>query len=75
MMNNEVPVQPSDDRWAIQEIILRYARALDRLDQAMLDSCFHPDSVHEHGAYKGPTSEFSSLRLEHYIHSSERSTI
>ena len=43
-------------REAIRDIIYRYARAIDRLDEALLRSVFHPDSRHNH-FYEGPSSD------------------
>ena len=40
---------------AITEVVVRYARAIDRLDEALLRSVFHPDSTHNH-FYQGPSS-------------------
>lgn len=40
----------------ITEVIYRYARAIDRLDEALLRSVFHPGSTHNH-FYQGPSSE------------------
>lgn len=48
-----------EDLLAKQEIIevtARYARAIDRMDEAMLRSVFHPDSQHNH-FYAGPSSD------------------
>jgi len=41
---------------AITEVIFRYARALDRMDEALLRSVFHPGSRHSH-FYEGPSSD------------------
>ncbi|MCR9186148.1 MAG: nuclear transport factor 2 family protein [Halieaceae bacterium] len=41
---------------AITEVIVRYARALDRMDEALLRSVFHPGSEHHH-FYEGPSSD------------------
>lgn len=41
---------------AITEVIYRYARAIDRLDETMLRSIFHPGSTHWH-FYQGPSSD------------------
>jgi hypothetical protein len=41
---------------AIMEVVFRYARAIDRLDEALLRSCFHPGSTHKH-FYEGPSSD------------------
>jgi len=40
----------------IYEVIARYARAIDRLDEPMLRGVFHPHSTHNH-FYQGPSSE------------------
>lgn len=44
------------DKQAITEVIMTYARAIDRLDEEMLRSVFHPDSQHAHG-FVGPSSD------------------
>ncbi len=41
---------------AITEVIHRYARALDRMDEPMLRSVFHPGSRHRH-FFEGPSSD------------------
>ncbi|QUD90366.1 nuclear transport factor 2 family protein [Phenylobacterium montanum] len=46
------------DRVEIAEVIMRYCRAIDRGDEAMLRTCFHPDSTHRHGGFTGPSSDF-----------------
>ncbi len=53
----------SDDRLGellakqeITEVIFRYARAIDRLDETLLRSVFHPGSRHSH-FYEGPSSD------------------
>jgi len=40
----------------IYEVVVRYARAIDRLDEALLQSVFHPGSTHNH-FYEGPSCE------------------
>ena len=51
------------DRHEIEEVLARYCRALDRLDRALLESCFHPDSQHNH-SYQGPSSTFCDFAFE-----------
>ncbi len=41
---------------AITEVVFRYARAIDRMDEALLRSVFHPGSKHYH-FYQGPSSD------------------
>ena len=51
------------DRAEIEEVLARYCRAIDRLDEALLRGCFHPDSVHDHG-YAGPSETFVGFAME-----------
>ncbi len=41
---------------AITEVIFRYARAIDRMDETLLRSVFHPGSRHSH-FFEGPSSD------------------
>jgi len=41
---------------AIRDVIVTYARALDRLDEALLRTVFHPGARHEH-FFIGPSSD------------------
>ena len=34
----------------IEEVVLRYCRGVDRADRELLESCYHPDAVEEHGS-------------------------
>jgi len=40
----------------IYEVLARYARAIDRMDEVMLRGVFHPGSIHNH-FYQGPSSQ------------------
>lgn len=42
------------DRQQLYELLTRYCRAIDRVDDELLLSCYHPDARQDHGAYKGP---------------------
>ena len=43
----------------IQETLMRYGRGVDRADEALLKSCYHPDAIEEHGStYAGPAHEY-----------------
>lgn len=44
------------DRQAISDVIMTYARAVDRLDEDLLRTVFHSDSQHAHG-FEGPSSD------------------
>lgn len=54
----------TDARQQITEVLHRYARGWDRRDEASLRSCFHADSTHQHGAYKGPSADFITAGLK-----------
>lgn len=45
-------------REAIKDCIYRYARGIDRADEAALLSSYWPDAHDSHGAYDGPVSGF-----------------
>lgn len=46
------------DRQQIADVILRYARGIDRLDFDLVRSCYHPDAYDDHGGLKGNVEEF-----------------
>jgi hypothetical protein len=51
-------------RDAIREVLFRYARGNDRKDEAMLRSCFWPESTHKHGAFEGASSDFVGYAMK-----------
>lgn len=59
------------DRHEIREIVMRFCRAVDRLDRELLLSCFHPDAIDDHGIFVGSPAELAdfvfSLHQEHEI--------
>jgi hypothetical protein len=46
------------DRQAILDCVYRYCRGLDRHDEAILESVFHPDAIDHHGRFVGRVPEF-----------------
>lgn len=44
------------DKQACAEVMMTYCRAIDRRDERLLRSVFHPDSQHRHG-FSGPSSD------------------
>lgn len=52
----EQAMQALLDKQAILEVVIRYARGVDRLDEALLRSVFHPGSRHNH-FFEGPSSD------------------
>jgi len=43
----------------IQDVMMRYGRGVDRADEDLLKSCYHPDAIEEHGStYAGPAHAY-----------------
>lgn len=42
-----------DDRIAIEQVLYRYARSVDRLDYTGISDCYFPDAIDRHGNYHG----------------------
>ena len=53
----------TEARRQITEVVHGYARANDRVDETLLRSCFWPESTHQHGSFKGKSSDFATLAL------------
>lgn len=47
------------DRVAIEALMARYARGVDRIDISLIKSTFWPGAVDEHGTWNGPADEFA----------------
>ena len=50
-------------RAEITEVLLRYVRAIDRCDEDLLRSCFHPNARHRHGSFDGASADFCDLAM------------
>ncbi len=46
------------DRAAIQDLLARYARGVDRRDWELVRATYHPDAHDHHGEYKGGVDDF-----------------
>jgi hypothetical protein len=46
------------DREAIRDVMMRYARAIDRIDAELLRSVYWPEATDNHGNYNGPVDGF-----------------
>ena len=51
-------------RDAIRAVLYSYARANDRKDEALMRSCFWPESTHKHGAFEGLSSDFVTHAMQ-----------
>ena len=46
------------DKQAIEEVVLRYCRGIDRRDFALVRDCYHPDAHDHHGSFSGTVDEY-----------------
>lgn len=46
------------DRQAIHQVMLRYGRGLDRIDNELAKSCYWPEATEDHGSYVGGVDGF-----------------
>jgi hypothetical protein len=51
-------VQELLDKQALNELLIRYCRGIDRLDKELVLSCYHPDAYDDHGRFKGSPKDF-----------------
>ncbi|GAB4148623.1 MAG: hypothetical protein Tsb0016_19680 [Sphingomonadales bacterium] len=50
------------DKAKIQEVLVRYSRAVDRADIDLLRTCYHDDAVEDHGGvYKGSATAYVEM--------------
>jgi len=52
-----------ETRQQITEILYRYARGWDLLDEEMIRSCFFADAEHQHSSFKGRSHDFITRAL------------
>jgi hypothetical protein len=57
-MSRDPAVQALLDKLDIHETIMRYCRAIDRCDEELLRSVYHPDAWDNHGAFNGRAADF-----------------
>lgn len=55
---NLAAVQTMLDKEAIRDVSLRYTRGIDRHDEPLLMSAYHPDATDDHGAFIGSGEGF-----------------
>lgn len=69
MTTRDPELQRLLDRQAISDCLHRYSRGIDRHDEELLGSAFHPDAVDHHGEFVGPPEVFVPWANE--LHESE----
>lgn len=73
MSDIEKRLQAIEDRHAIMQLSIDYARGLDRLDVELVKSVYHEDSTDDRGFFKGTGHELAvwaieSLSAHHFNH-------
>lgn len=58
--NYDAMVQELYDRQQISDCLMRYSRAVDRLDRELLLSVYHPDAIDDHGVFTGGPEAFAN---------------
>jgi len=53
-------LQAVADKQDILDVIMRFCRGVDRLDEDLLRSCYHAESYDDHGHYKGDGQAFAA---------------
>ncbi len=48
------------DKDAIRDVLYRYCRGIDRCDEALIRSVYHPGATDDHGAFSGPAEAFAA---------------
>jgi hypothetical protein len=59
----EAKVQELLDKQEIYEVLMRYCRAIDRGDEPLMRSVYHPDGIDHHGIFDGKASDFCEFLL------------
>jgi hypothetical protein len=49
---------------AIHDVVMRYCRGIDRLDEELVRSVYHPDAYDDHGTFKGNGWDFASSVIQ-----------
>ncbi|WP_432842562.1 nuclear transport factor 2 family protein [Dactylosporangium sp. CA-092794] len=44
--------------FAIRRVLMRYCRAIDRMDEPLLRSCYHPDATEDHAGFRGGVDDY-----------------
>ena len=60
----EREMREMQDRAAIEDVLLRYSRALDWLDDGMLEDVFHDDAEIDYGFFRGTGKDFRPILME-----------
>lgn len=48
------------DEHELTSLLIRYCRGVDRCDEALIRSCYHPEAQDDHGTFKGSGWDFAA---------------
>jgi hypothetical protein len=57
-MTRDPELQRLLDIQAIRDVVLRYARGIDRVDRELVRDCYWPEATDEHGSFFGTRDEY-----------------
>ena len=60
-------VQTLLDKQEIYEVLCRYCRAIDRHDEDLMRSVYHPDALDHHGMFDGKASDFCEFFMRREV--------
>lgn len=55
---DDAALQALLDERAIRNVVLRYCRGVDRLDEELVRSCYHSGATDEHGSFSGDVEAY-----------------
>jgi len=61
-ISRDLPVRELSDRLAINDLLVRYTRAIDTKDWNLLDTCFLPDADVDYTATGGAAGKYPEVR-------------
>lgn len=59
-------IEELDARMRIHDVLVTLCQGVDRLDRALILSCYHPDAIDDHGAYVGSPEGFADWVLDRH---------
>ena len=57
---DEALLQQLADERELTALMVRYCRGVDRCDEELIRSCYHPDALDDHGTFKGTGYGFAA---------------
>ena len=64
----DAELQAVVDKNAIQDVLVRYCRGVDRLDAELMKSAYWPDATDDHGVFSGNAMDFVDMCMASHLH-------